>query len=185
MCGDFAKISKFLSLVLRHQPEKIGIQLDPSGWVEVRELLARLNGHGMPVDRSTLQLVVETNDKKRFTFSEDGTRIRAAQGHSVEIDLALTSREPPARLYHGTASRFLESIRVSGLLRGERQHVHLSPDDETARKVGMRHGVPVVLVVRAAEMYSAGTMFFLSDNGVWLTETVPPQHLIFEPDLSE
>lgn len=172
-------ISKFLSLVLRHQPEKIGLQLDDQGWAEVEELLQRANAKGKQLTRTLLEQVVAENDKQRFSFSEDGRRIRANQGHSINIDLALTPTEPPAILYHGTATRFLDSIRAQGLHSGNRQHVHLSRDVETATKVGQRHGQPVVLIVQAAAMTSAGRLFWLSENGVWLTEAVPPEFLVF------
>jgi putative RNA 2'-phosphotransferase len=175
------KLSKFMSLVLRHNPEEIGLALDENGWADVAELIARANLKGVRLTRNDLLTIVETNDKKRFAFSEDGTRIRASQGHSIEVDLALSPIEPPARLFHGTASRFLESIRAQGLLRGKRQHVHLSPDELIATKVGQRHGKPVVLQVLAGQMHQAGRPFFRSANGVWLTEHVPAEYLVFPP----
>jgi putative RNA 2'-phosphotransferase len=173
------KLSKFMSLVLRHKPGEIGLALDENGWADVAELIARANLKGVRLTHSDLLTVVETNDKKRFALSEDGTRIRASQGHSVEVDLALSPVEPPARLFHGTASRFLESIRAQGLLCGKRQHVHLSPDETTAAKVGQRHGKPVVLQVLSGEMHHAGRPFYLSANGVWLTDHVPSEYLVF------
>lgn len=173
------KTSKFLSLVLRHNPGTVGISLDPNGWVQVDELLRAINAHKpqLRLDRALLEELVAGNDKKRFAFSEDGTRIRASQGHSVDIDLALEPRVAPAQLFHGTATRFLESIMAQGLIKGSRRHVHLSADPETAVKVGQRHGKPVVLKVSAAAMQAAGHEFFLSANGVWLTEHVPPAYL--------
>ena len=176
---DTAKISKFLSLVLRHDPGKIGLTLDKNGWVTVQELLDRLSEHGEPIDRATLDHVVATNDKKRFSFSEDGSEIRANQGHSIEVDLALPPKKPPDLLFHGTATRFLASIRETGLQSGSRQHVHLSQDEATATKVGQRHGKPVVLTVRACEMQLEGITFFCSDNGVWLTNHVAPRFIDF------
>jgi putative RNA 2'-phosphotransferase len=177
-------ISKFLSLVLRHRPQEIGITLDVEGWVAVKDLLAASARHGRPISREQLDEVVATNDKKRFAFSPDGRRIRASQGHSVEVDLGLAPVEPPELLYHGTVERFLESIREKGLVRGKRHHVHLSGDRETAARVGQRRGRPVVLVVEAGRMRRDGRQFFRSENGVWLTETVPAGYLQFhgEPD---
>jgi putative RNA 2'-phosphotransferase len=164
-------------MVLRHQPGKIGICLDQNGWVDVSELLDACRKHGVYLDRKILERIVETNDKKRFSFSEDGQKIRANQGHSVPIDLDLKPLEPPTRLYHGTAEHFLPSIRKKGLVKGKRHHVHLSLDPVTARKVGKRHGKPVILQILAKEMYQDGYTFFQSANGVWLTEFVPVRYL--------
>jgi putative RNA 2'-phosphotransferase len=177
MAADLVRLSKFLSLVLRHEPEKIGIVLDANGWVAVDELLAAAAKAGVVLTLESLRRVVETNDKKRFAFSEDGRRIRASQGHSVEVDLDLAPTVPPEHLFHGTATRFLEPIRAEGLRPQSRRHVHLSPDEETAVKVGMRHGKPVVLQVAAGRMQREGHVFYLSANGVWLTENVPPEYL--------
>jgi putative RNA 2'-phosphotransferase len=177
MTPDLARLSKFLSLVLRHEPEHIGITLDSNGWVGVDELLAAAARAGHPIDREQLDRVVATNDKKRFAFSPDGSRIRASQGHSMEVDLGLPPVVPPERLFHGTATRFLDAIRAEGLRPQSRQHVHLSPDEETAVKVGQRHGKPVVLVVLAGAMHREGHVFYRSDNEVWLTEAVPPRYL--------
>lgn len=177
MSGRIAEISKFLSFVLRHQPQAIGITLDSQGWVAVDELLSAAARHGKSISRAQLEEVVATNDKRRFALSNDGVRIRANQGHSVEVDLALTPLAPPELLYHGTVERFLESIRVQGLLRGERHHVHLSPDRETAQRVGQRRGRPVVLVVEAGRMHRDGHVFRRSENGVWLADAVPPEYL--------
>lgn len=178
---DSTRLSKFLSLVLRHEPERAGLQLDSAGWVAVKELLAGCARSGLPIDRTRLDEIVRDSDKKRFALSAGGTRIRANQGHSVEVQLDYSARTPPAVLYHGTASRFLDSIRERGLLRGERHHVHLSADAETAKKVGARHGRAVVLNVAAGAMHEADHRFFRSDNGVWLVNTVPVEHLVF-PD---
>jgi putative RNA 2'-phosphotransferase len=179
------RTSKFLSLVLRHEPEKIGLKLDASGWVDVEALLAGCRKHGMRIGRAELEEVVATNEKKRFAFSEDGQSIRAQQGHSVEIELDYTPQTPPARLYHGTATRFIESIRLEGLQKRERHHVHLSANMETADVVGRRHGKPVVLIVRAAEMHARGHAFFVSGNGVWLTDHVPSEFLEFPSAILE
>jgi putative RNA 2'-phosphotransferase len=172
-----ATTSKLLSYVLRHRPGSIGLALDAYGWAGVEELLARLDAQGKGVDRALLDRVVAENDKQRFAFSEDGTRIRASQGHSIEVDLQLRAAEPPAVLYHGTASRFLKSILASGLRAGSRHHVHLSADLQTATRVGARHGFPVVLAVDARRMRADGIAFYQSDNGVWLTGPVLPKYL--------
>ncbi|GAA4390578.1 RNA 2'-phosphotransferase [Hymenobacter koreensis] len=173
------QLSKFLSLVLRHQPGTIGLSLDEAGWAEVNHLLTRLNQHGHAVTRETLEAVVAGSDKQRFAFSPDGQRIRANQGHSVTVDLGYTPQTPPEALYHGTAERNLPAIRSAGLLRQQRHHVHLSADVDTAHRVGQRHGRPVVLRIAAADMARTGYAFFLSENGVWLTEAVPPQFIGF------
>ena len=175
------KISKFLSLVLRHQPGQIGLTLDAQGWADVDELLLKANQHGVALTRPLLNEIVEQNDKQRFAFSVDGTRLRANQGHSIKIDLGLEPIAPPARLYHGTAARFLDSIQQQGLLRGKRDFVHLSPDEATARKVGARHGEPVVLTVNAGQMQADGFTFYCAANGVWLTLYVPREYLDVSP----
>jgi putative RNA 2'-phosphotransferase len=167
------KTSKFLSLVLRHEPARIGIALDSAGWTDVDALLAASAAHGVAITRDELVQIVATSDKQRFALSPDGARIRANQGHSVEVELELAPATPPAILYHGTVDRFLDSIRAQGLIKGERHHVHLSADLATAQKVGGRRGKPVVLAVRAAEMVAAGHPFYVSENGVWLTDAVP------------
>lgn len=173
-------ISKLMSLVLRHAPETIGLQLDAHGWADVNQLLARAAQHGTAITRDQLEAVVSTSDKQRFALSDDGTRIRANQGHSTStIDLGLAPSAPPALLYHGTAERFVDAIRAGGLRPGSRQHVHLSPDASTASTVGARHGRPVVLEVDAAAMRSAGHLFYVSANGVWLAEAVPAAFITF------
>ncbi len=163
--------------MLRHQPGKIGLTLDAQGWADVDELLSKANRHGVKLTRLMLAEVVAQNDKQRFAFNADGTRVRANQGHSIQIDLGLEPIVPPEYLYHGTATRFLASIQRQGLLRGKRDHVHLSPDEATARRVGARHGDPIVLVIEAGRMYAAGFVFFRSANGVWLTDHVPSDYL--------
>ncbi len=175
------QLSKFLSYVLRHNPGSIGIELDSAGWTEIDTLLLRANADGSRMSRHDLERIVRESEKQRFHISDDGERIRANQGHSVAVDLELTPKSPPETLHHGTVSRFLDSIRTHGLLRGQRHHVHLSAEKETATQVGARRGKPVVLQVRSHAMSVAGYEFFLSDNGVWLTEHVPPQYLIFPP----
>jgi len=179
MNKQIVETSKFLSYVLRHKPQAIGITLDAEGWVAVDDLLTAAARNGQSITRQQLEEVVATNDKKRFSFSADGQLIRANQGHSVEVDLGLAAVEPPELLYHGTVERFLDLIREKGLLRGNRHHVHLSADRETAARVGQRRGRPVVLVVEAGRMHAEGYPFYRSENGVWLTETVPPEYLQF------
>jgi len=172
-------LSKLLSLVLRHKPDEIGITLDDAGWVDVTTLLDALARHGHPVSREQLDHVVATNDTRRFAFNADGTHIRASQGHSLPVDLGLPPKEPPEVLYHGTADRFLLQIRTTGLQKRDRQHVHLSLSPDAAGSVGQRHGRPIVLKVRAADMHRAGHHFYLSHNNVWLTDTVPPEFIDF------
>lgn len=169
--------SKFLSLVLRHAPERIGIVLDEQGWTSVDILIAKANAAGVILDRATLNEIVATSDKQRFTLSDDGTRIRAAQGHSVDVDLDLQPAVPPAVLFHGTARANVDVILAEGLRPGRRQHVHLSPDTDTARRVGMRHGSPVIFEVDTARMHADGLVFWQADNGVWLTDVVAPAYL--------
>ncbi|MET9685260.1 RNA 2'-phosphotransferase [Streptomyces coeruleorubidus] len=169
------KVSKYLSKHLRHQPEGIGLALDEAGWVEIDTLIAAAAAHGFPFTRAELDHVVATNDKRRFAV--EGGRIRASQGHSVEVDLGLPTATPPAYLYHGTVARNLDAIRAEGLRPMNRHAVHLSPDRETATRVGARRGRPVVLTVDAAAMHRDGHVFHVSANGVWLTHAVPARYL--------
>jgi len=173
------RTSKFLSLVLRHDPGKIGIVLDDAGWTDVAALLAACAVHGVVITRAELDQLVASSDKQRYALSPDGARIRANQGHSVDVDLDLPSATPPARLYHGTVADVLSAIRAEGLTRRARHHVHMSADLETALKVGGRRGKAVILNVRAQEMEAAGHVFFRSANGVWLTDHVPPGFIDF------
>lgn len=175
---DVVAASKFLSLVLRHRPGSIGLVLDAAGWADI-EALIRLAQPQQALTRALLDRAVAENDKNRFEIDADGRRIRARQGHSIAVDAGLTPMAPPPRLYHGTASRFVEAIRREGLCRRDRQHVHLSADAGTAARVGARHGRPVVLVVQAAAMAAAGHAFHLSSNGVWLTDAVPSAFIDF------
>lgn len=170
-------ISKFLSLILRHEPQAIGIELDAGGWVAVDALIAKARLAGTEIDDQRLRAVVAESDKKRFTLSEDGRRIRAAQGHSVPVDLGLVPVSPPEILFHGTATTALAAILHEGLLPQTRQKVHLSADTDTATKVGQRHGKPVILTVAAGRMQADGFVFWQADNGVWLTDAVPPAYL--------
>lgn len=177
MGSRHTRISKLLSYVLRHRPDEFGLELAPGGWVDIDALLVALEKQGHDVSLQLLQEVVATNSKQRFAVSPDGRQVRANQGHSAPIDLMLPPVEPPAELWHGTASRFLKSIHHQGLVHGSRHHVHLSSDPVVARSVGARHGVPVVLQVRAGAMHADGHVFHVSDNGVWLTRHVPPAFL--------
>lgn len=172
-------LSKFLSLVLRHRPEEIGLTLNEHGWAEIDSLVALANSRGTPLTRDLVLEIAATSDKKRFAISPDENRIRANQGHSIAVNLNLTPREPPHELFHGTATRFAQSIRENGLLPGSRQHVHLSLNAITATVVGSRHGKPLVLTVRALDMHRDGFEFLLSGNAVWLTSAVPPHYLEF------
>jgi putative RNA 2'-phosphotransferase len=171
--------SKFLSLVLRHDPARIGISLDSAGWTDVDALLAACAAHGHPLTRGQLDHLVASSDKQRFALSADGTRIRANQGHSVSVELGLAPQQPPARLHHGTVAAALAGIRAEGLQKRARHHVHLSADLPTAKRVGSRRGAPLLLTVRADEMVAAGLLFYRSENGVWLTDHVPPQFIDF------
>ncbi len=172
-----SKESRFLARVLRHQPELIGVTLGTGGWIPVDELLHGMKRAGHRLSRGELELLVQDNDKQRFTLSEDRRHIRAAQGHSVEVDLLLNPLEPPAELFHGTAKANLDAIWSNGIKAGRRQQVHLSSDPDTAIRVGQRHGCPVVLKVSASAMHEDGHLFWQADNGVWLTDYVPPQYL--------
>jgi len=174
---DTIQLSKFLSFVLRHKPDAIGLVLDAQGWAGIAELIERANAAGTQFSREDLLYVVETSDKKRFSISADGLRIRAAQGHSISVELGLMPIEPPPVLYHGTATRFIEAILSQGLKPQTRQQVHLSIDEPTARRVGQRHGKPVILEIDARRMHAEGFKFCRADNGVWLTDQVPPEFL--------
>ena len=177
--ANLIKQSKFLSLILRHDPGAVGVTLDSHGWIEVDVLLQAIQRTRPQFSKEMLNKIVETNDKKRFAFSEDGKRIRASQGHSIGVDLDLKPSKPPEILFHGTALRNLDSIREQGLHSAARDHVHLSPNEITAHKVGMRHGNPVILRIKAGSMAEAGSIFYLSENGVWLTESVPVEFIEF------
>lgn len=180
MQADHVKISKFLSLILRHKPETIGIALDAQGWADVDELLQKSAKNGRTFSRQVLKEVVHSNDKQRFVLSDDGKQIRAAQGHSLDLDIQFEQQTPPALLFHGTAERNIEAILAQGLNKMARHHVHLSADRETALKVGVRYGKPVILHVDSAIMSQHGYEFYLSSNGVWLTDHVPAEFLAVE-----
>jgi len=174
MSSNFKTTSKFLSLILRHEPETIGLVLDDKGWANIDEIIAKSS---RPLTRKLIDDIVRTNDKQRFIISDDGQRIRANQGHSINVNLELTPCTPPPTLYHGTATRFWGSIASEGLKPMNRNHVHLSADIETAVKVGSRHGKPTILVIDTGTMHAKGHQFFQSENGVWLTKIVPIEYI--------
>lgn len=170
-------VSKSISYVLRHRPDSIGIVLEAGGWVNVEELLAAFARDGRPLSRELLEQIVAESDKQRYELSADRTRIRARQGHSVEVDLGYEPAQPPDVLYHGTAAHFLESIWRQGLVKGRRHHVHMSTDQQTMRAVAMRKGKPVLLAIDARRMFADGHEFFVTGNRVWLTDHVPAEYL--------
>jgi putative RNA 2'-phosphotransferase len=176
---DKTRISKFLSLVLRHSPETIGLNMGDNGWTDVKELISKSAGKGQSFSMPELEEIVVTNDKQRFSFNADKTKIRANQGHSIEVELQLNVEVPPETLYHGTVEKFLQNIREEGLQKMNRHHVHLSQDRTTAEKVGSRRGLPVILTIRSGEMSRDGLAFYLSENDVWLTEQVPVKYIDF------
>lgn len=173
------RLSKFISMILRHKPQVIGITLDEHGWANVDELIKGINETGEEIEfsKDTLETIVKTDKKQRYSFSQDKTLIRANQGHSVPVDVELEKKEPPKVLYHGTGSKFVKSIQEQGLLPMERLYVHLSTDVETVTNVGKRHGTPVIFQVNAEQMQKDGYDFFQSVNGVWLTKEVPAKYL--------
>ncbi|MCH4886014.1 RNA 2'-phosphotransferase [Acidaminobacter sp. JC074] len=171
------KMSIFLSLILRHKPEVIDIELDAEGWCPVEELIEKINKHGKKLDFERLKRIVDEDKKTRYSFSDDMKFIRANQGHSVKVRLNLVAIKPPEILYHGTKEAFVEKIRTSGIQKMKRHHVHLSKDLETATKVGARRGIPVILIVEASRMYEDGYVFYCSENGVWLTNHVPVSYI--------
>lgn len=174
-------IGKFLAFVLRHRPDEVGLDVDEHGWANVDDLISCVRASHYPLDRDLLEEIVRSDEKRRYSFDADHARIRANQGHSFPVDLGLSEQEPPAILYHGTATRFSDSIDRQGLLPQGRLYVHLSPDEETATKVGSRHGRPMVYRVDCQAMVRDGYGFYLSENGVWLTKEVPARYLI-RPD---
>lgn len=173
------RISKFISMILRHKPEVIGITLDEHGWADVDELIKGINETGEEIEfsKDTLEIIVKTDKKQRYSFSQDKTLIRANQGHSIPVDVELEKKEPPKVLYHGTGIKSVKAIQEQGLLPMERLYVHLSTDVETATNVGKRHGTPVIFKVNAEQMQKDSYDFFQSVNGVWLTKEVPVKYL--------
>ena len=170
------RTSKYLSLILRHKPEVAGIRLDEHGWANVEELIAGVN-KTLPLTRELLEEIVRTDEKQRFSFSEDKIRIRANQGHSIQVDVELEELEPPEYLWHGTGEKYRDSIEKNGLIAKTRLYVHLSGDPETAIRVGQRHGRPMLFRINSGQMYRDGYRFFRSVNGVWLTKYVPAVYL--------
>ena len=168
--------SKYMSLILRHKPETIGITLDEHGWADVDELIAGI-ARTHVFNRDILEEIVRTDEKQRYSFNDDKTLIRANQGHSIPVDVELEEAKPPEKLWHGSAVKYEASIDAQGLIPKSRLYVHLSEDKETALKVGQRHGKPVIYIVKAGAMYEAGYKFYLSKNGVWLTKEVPAVYL--------
>ena len=178
MSDSLTGTSRFISLILRHKPEVIGITLDEHGWADVDDMIAGINQSGKyKIDRDMLDEIVRTDEKQRYSYNEDHTLIRANQGHSIPVDVELEEVEPPEFLYHGTGEKFTASIDKQGLIPKSRLYVHLSPDEETAVKVGRRHGKPVIYLVRAGNMKRDGYAFYRSVNGVWLTKEVPVKYL--------
>jgi putative RNA 2'-phosphotransferase len=170
--------SKFLSYVLRHEPQSIGLTLDSEGWADIADLIAKANQHGHEINENMVRAIVQNSDKKRFSISDEGLRIRAVQGHSASIvDIQYQPETPPDFLYHGTATRFLTSILQQGLIAKQRHYVHLSHDTETACAVGKRYGKPVILIINALKMHQQGFKFFRAENGVWLTNHVPVEFI--------
>ena len=173
---SYEKISKYMSMILRHRPEVIGIHLDEHGWADVDELIEGI-AKKKKFNREILEEIVRTDEKQRYSFNDDKTKIRANQGHSISVDLELEPQEPPETLWHGTAEKYVASIEKTGLRPGNRMYVHLSPDIQTAEKVGSRHGKPIIYQVKSGEMYRKGFRFYRSVNGVWLTIMVPVEFL--------
>lgn len=174
---NYSRIGKYICLILRHKPEIIGIELDKNGWANIDELINGLKKKYPDFNREKLEYIVNTDNKQRYSLSDDKSKIRARQGHSIDVDVELKELTPPELLYHGTAERFLESIMKEGLVPKSRLYVHLSKDVETAEKVGKRHGKPAVLKIETGKMAEDGFKFYLSENGVWLTKAVPPKYL--------
>lgn len=175
--GNYNKTSKFISLILRHNPGVIGINIDSHGWADVDKLITGIEKAGHKINMDILEEIVRTDEKGRYSFNEDKTLIRANQGHSINVDVGLEEKEPPEFLYHGTADRFLPDILKEGLKPMGRLYVHLSRDEETAVKVGKRHGKPVVLKIHSRQMYNEGIKFYLSENNVWLVKNVESRYI--------
>ena len=185
MSKDLKRASKFLSLLLRHKPEELSLSLDANGWVEIRQLIENSQSGSIEYSFELIFELVKTSDKQRFELNAEKTKVRARQGHSIDVDLNLEPTQAPEHLYHGTAKRFLSNILREGLTKQSRHHVHLSPDEETARKVGSRHGKPVILTVLSKNMEEKGFVFYRTDNNVWLTDHVPPEFLLTDDTTSE
>ncbi len=180
MSERLVKLGRFISLILRHSPETIGIKLDEKGWADVEELIILMNKNRRKIDIDTLKEIVETNNKKRYEFSDDFKKIRACQGHSINVDVELEQAVPPKFLYHGTAVKNIESIKKEGIKKASRQHVHLSSDYNTAYNVGERHGKPYIIKVLSGKMGEDGKKFYISKNEVWLSDDIETEYLVFE-----
>ncbi|EOE7167605.1 RNA 2'-phosphotransferase [Clostridioides difficile] len=167
------KLSIFISLILRHKPETIGIKLDDYGYADVNELIEKINNTGRNINIEILEQIVKEDNKQRYSFNEDRSKIRANQGHSINVNVELRELEPPRFLYHGTATRFLDNIKKEGIISKSRLYVHLSNDIDTAVQVGKRHGIPIVLKINAGKMYENDYKFYLSENNIWLCEYIP------------
>lgn len=172
------KISKFVSLVLRHKPENIGLTLSKDGWANVHELIEKIKATGRNINKDILERVVLYNDKKRFSFNENHTLIRANQGHSIDVDLGFEEKEPPEILFHGTSIDNIDSIKKEGIKKMNRLHVHLSLTEDIAKKVGERHGKPIIIKINSKQMYEDGIKFYLSENKVWLCYYVDSKYII-------
>lgn len=170
--NDLVKMGKYLSLILRHKPELINLKIDEHGWVEVDQLLKGINDSGRYISKEMLDIIVNTNNKKRYQYNDDQTKIRANQGHSIKVDVELQEKVPPDILYHGTAQKYLDKIKKSGIRKMNRLYVHLSKDIQTAINVGKRHGQPIVLVIDTKKMLRDGYKFYYSYNGVWLCDDI-------------
>lgn len=170
-------LSIFISLVLRHKPEAANVKIDEHGWVEVAELIKGTKRKGYKIDMAILEQIVKIDRKKRYSFNEDKSKIRANQGHSIKVDVGLVEKTPPEVLYHGTATRFLSSIMSQGLKGQSRLYVHLSDNIKTAKKVGSRHGEPTILKIDSSKMNQEGHKFYLSENNVWLCNAVPVEYI--------
>jgi len=177
MTTRLIRVSKFLAKYLRHEPEALGLALMPGGWVSIAAVIEGARQKDFPLTLEEIRECVKLNDKGRFSLDQTQTLIRANQGHSTPVDLQLAEKQPPELLYHGSVGRFIPDIKTKGLLRMGRHHVHLSPDTETAHKVGTRRGKPIILIVQSGAMFRDGYKFFQSENGVWLTDRVPPQYI--------
>ena len=180
MSEKLVKLGRFISLILRHSPETIGIKLDENGWADVEELIILMNKNRRKIDIDTLKEIVETNNKKRYEFSDDFKKIRACQGHSINVDVELEQAVPPEFLYHGTAVKNIESIKKDGIKKASRQHVHLSSDYNTAYNVGKRHGKPYIIKVLSGKMGKDRKKFYISKNEVWLSDDIETEYLVFE-----
>jgi putative RNA 2'-phosphotransferase len=174
----YIKISKFMSFVLRHKPELIGIALDNEGWVNLDDFIHKINKHkNFHLTKETIHIIVKNDEKQRYSLSYDGSMIRANQGHSVHVDLKLQPEMPPVLLYHGTVENKIKSIEKEGLLPMSRNFVHLSSDIQTAENVGKRRGLPIILTIQAQKMHNEGYNFYLSENKIWLTKKVPVEYI--------